>query len=800
MCIHGHFYQPPRENAWLEQVEYQNSAAPFHDWNERITEECYAPNTAARTVNKDRRIIKIGNNFEGISFNIGPTLLHWMRFHATDVYEAILEADKTSQAVFGGHGNAIAQAYNHLIMPLANRRDKRTQILWGMEDFRFHFGRDPEGMWLPETAVDLETRDLMAEQGIRFTILAPRQARRVQDPGGEWHDANPATLDTSQPYQVVLPSGRTIAVFFFNAGLSHAVAFERLLDDGKVFAERLARGLPNMGRPAGLSHIATDGETYGHHHRHGEMALAYALHHLRQSGMATLTNYGQYLEKFPPTLEVNLHPNTSWSCAHGVERWRSDCGCRAGSHPGWNQRWRTGLRNALDWLRDELAKVYEEQGGEVFHDPWKARDAFVSVLLDRSVINTTRFLEEHVKAELDAAMRVKALTLLHMEKCAMFMFTSCAWFFDELTGIETTQVMQYAARGLQLSRHLNGYNLREDFLQRLKEAKSNISGDGRKIYETMVEAAMVDLAQVCAHFAITSLFEYHEEVTPIGNFQVKREQMDQHEAGRARLVLGRAQVGSGATERTKTFTFGAVHLGDHNVHCGVEPCETACMDDASLDKITTAFNHGDLPTTILLLDKQLGEPHYSLKSLFRDEQRRVLNIILHGAEEEAETDMRQVYAANASLMRFLADIQVSPPKSFLAASEVVLNGLLNEALKGKIDPARVRMLFQEAQLMAIPLDTSRLALTLLRSLAAISADWMDDPTSLTTLKRLDEAVALQEDLPLSLDLWEIQNHVYKVMHEHYPAFAQQQAQGDALAGRWLDHFRSLANQLMLAIP
>ncbi len=802
VCIHGHFYQPPRENAWLEQVEYQTSAAPYHDWNERITDECYAPNIAARTINNEGRIINIANNFRSISFNVGPTLLSWMRAYAPDVYDAIRQADADSVTVFSGHGNAMAQAYSHLIMPLASRRDKETQVAWGIADFRFHFGREPEGMWLPETAVDLESLDLMAEQGIKFTLLAPHQARRVKDAAGNWHDVTASTLDTTRPYCVHLPSGRSIAVFFYDAAVAHAVAFERLLENGKVFAERLSHAFgPAQGQEqAALAHIATDGETYGHHHRYGEMALAYALHQLRENGQVALTNYGEFLSRFPPVLEAEIHPNTSWSCAHGVERWRSDCGCATGGHHGWNQAWRAGLRRALDDLRDALAVVFEEQGAKLFQDPWAARNDFICVLLDRSPENVTRFLKDHLKTSPEQNVRQKALTLLHMEKFAMLMFTSCAWFFEELTGVETLQVLQYAARAIQLSHQLNGYDLRPRFLELMREVRSNLGPDGREVFEKMVETAMVDLAQVGAHFAITSLFDHNEELAIVGGFRIQRGQVEIHEAGRARLLLGSATVSSTATEEKEDFSFGAVHLGDHNIHCGVEPAVNMRFDPLLVKEIATAFSQGDLAATILLLNKNLGEPHYSLKSLFRDDQRRILQMILHNAQEEAETDMRQVYEANAPLMRFLSDIKVPPPKVFLAAAEVVVNGLLDDALSGKIDPPRLRMLFEEAKVVGVPLDLPRLALSLTRNMNNIALDWMDDPTSLTTLKRLEQAVSLKSDLPLEMDLWEIQNHVYNVLQKHYLPFLDKSHKDDKTAVSWLEHFRALAENLFVLLP
>ncbi|MCL2336286.1 MAG: glycoside hydrolase, partial [Firmicutes bacterium] len=279
LCIHGHFYQPPRENPWLEAVELQDSARPYHDWNERITAECYAPNTAARILNEQGLIMDIVNNYSKISYNFGPTLLDWLKYNNREVYQSVLDSDRESRERFSGHGSAFAQAYNHMIMPLANRNDKYTQVYWGLRDFASRFGRPAAGMWLPETAVDLETLDIMAELGVKFTVLTQYQAKRVRAiNGGQWQEVGPAGIDSTMCYRLNLPdSGRSINIFFYNGPIAQAVAFEKLLANGDRFVQRLMGGFQeNLGRLQLVS-IATDGETYGHHHRHGQMALAYAL-------------------------------------------------------------------------------------------------------------------------------------------------------------------------------------------------------------------------------------------------------------------------------------------------------------------------------------------------------------------------------------------------------------------------------------------------------------------------------------------------------------------------------------------
>jgi len=474
ICIHCHFYQPPRENPWLEAIELQDSAYPYHDWNERITAECYAANAASRILDNKGRIASIVNNYAKISSNFGSTLLSWLEVKAPDVYQAILASDRTSREKFSGHGSALAQAYSHMILPLANQRDKYTQMLWGVRDFKHRFGRAPEGMWLPETAVDLESLDILAKLGIRFTILAPRQARRVRRRGSRtWRDVSGGRIDSTMAYELHLPSGRKINLFFYDEPISHAVAFEGLLGKGEHFAQRLLNAFSEMRPWPQLVHIATDGETYGHHHRFGDMALAYALHYIETNKLARITNYGEYLDRYPPTHQVEIFENTAWSCAHGVERWRSDCGCNSGTHPDWTQAWRAPLRNAFDWLRDTLAPQYAEKTHALLKDPWAARNDYIEVILDRSPESIARFLGKHAAKELSEAEKVTALKWLELQRQAMLMYTSDGWFFDELSGIETVQLIQYAGRAIQLAQGLCDTQIESRFLEKLAAAKSN---------------------------------------------------------------------------------------------------------------------------------------------------------------------------------------------------------------------------------------------------------------------------------------------------------------------------------------
>ncbi|MGE3109832.1 MAG: DUF3536 domain-containing protein, partial [Phycisphaerales bacterium] len=455
VCVHGHFYQPPRENAWLEAVEMQESAYPDHDWNERITRECYAPNAKARLLDDQGRIKALVSNYERMSFNFGPTLLAWMNDRAPTQYADIIRSDHESRKRFEGHGSAIAQGYNHTILPLCNDRDRRTQVIWGKRDFVRRFGREPEGMWMPETAACTSTLEALAEQGIRFTIMAPRQCAAVRPEEGEWIDT-PGTVDPSRAYVVRLPSGRSIVAFFYDGPVSQGVAFEGLLGSGDRFADRLTGAFSESRTHPQLMHIATDGESYGHHHHHGEMALAAALDRIDTAPGVQLTNYAQFLERHPPSWEARIHENSSWSCVHGVERWKSDCGCNSGRQ-GFHQRWRAPLREAFDWLRDSVAGAFERRGADLFADPWAARDAYIDVILDRSPSSIDAFLGAHAPHATTSDQRSTALSMMELQRHAMLMYTSCAWFFDDEAGIDTVQLIQYAARDTQHSRSVQGH-------------------------------------------------------------------------------------------------------------------------------------------------------------------------------------------------------------------------------------------------------------------------------------------------------------------------------------------------------
>ena len=802
ICIHGHFYQPPRENPWLEAVELQDSAAPYHDWNARITAECYAPNSVSRILDEQNRIIKLVNNYAKMSFNFGPTLLSWLAEKSPAVYDAILAADRESAKKFSGHGSAIAQVYNHMIMPLANRRDRITQIAWGVRDFEARFKRRPEGMWLPETAVDLETLELLADFGVRFTILAPHQAARTRRIGqSEWRELEHGGIETNRAYRQQLPSGKSLAIFFYNGPIARAVAFEGLLSQGERFIQRLYAAFSAQDEQEQLVHIATDGESYGHHHRFGDMALAYALDRIEADAQTALTNYGEFLANYPPTYEVEIVERSSWSCAHGIDRWWSNCGCNTGAHPTWNQEWRTPLRNALDWLRDSIAPQWEEQARQLLKDPWQARDAYISVINDRSAENIDEFFARQALRQPNVNEESRTLKLLEMQRHALLMYTSCGWFFDDIAGIEAVQILQFAGRAVQLAQNLFGDSLESQFTRRLSAALSNVAeqGNGAQIYERRVQSAKVDWEKVAAHYAVSSVFEEFPKETPIYCYDVTSNDRQVFPIGRAKLSFGRIELRSRVTRESKQLHYGVLHLGDHNINGGVAEFPDEQTYRKTIEEALDRFSRADLTGVVRVMAQRFGESNYSLQSLFRDEQRSVLETILESSLLEAEALYRQVYEHRAPIMRFLTDLNIPLPKGFSAAAEVVLNSDLRRALeRTAIDVQQVIRKIETAKIEGVSLDTDTLEFAFRHTLERTASRFAANP-SLAALSELQKTADLLQHFPFPVNLWAIQNIFYGLLQKSYPAQRDAQMRGDETAQAWVSSFEELARDLGLKV-
>jgi alpha-amylase/alpha-mannosidase (GH57 family) len=795
LTIHGHFYQPPRENPWLEAVETQDSAAPFHDWNERITAECYQPNAYARVLDEHDRIVRIVNNYASISFNFGPTLLSWLESGNRETYHAIIEADRLSRERFGGHGSAISQAYNHIILPLANRRDQQTQVRWGIRDFERRFGRRPEGMWLPETAVDLASLEALAAEGIAFTILEPHQAARFRTLGAESWTSAAGQLDPTTPYLCRLPSGASIALFFYDGPISRGVAFEHLLDRGEYFALRLVGAFSGSRTRPQLVNVATDGETYGHHHRYGDMALAYAIQYIDDHELAALTNYGQFLALHPPTLEVEIHERTSWSCAHGVERWRSDCGCSSDAPAGWNQRWRGPLRQALDWLRDEVGAIFEERGTPLLGDPWAARNDYIDVVLDRSEPSVGRFLETYGIAATDA---VTVLELLEMQRNALLMFTSCGWFFNDISGIETVQILQYAGRVIQLGETLSGRPLEEGFTSLLAQAQSNLPerGTGSDLYERQITPMRLELGRVAAHYAVAALFDNFDDDVTVYCYRVVRHDFDLYRAGRARMAVASITVTSLITREESSFELAVLHLGETELTGGLRPAGTA--DDYARHKeiLGKAFQPGGIPATIRLLDQHFGETPISIRALFRDEQRRILNLICNATLEEAESAFRQLHERYDPLMRFHARLGIPLPKVLQMAAEFDVNVQLRRLLEQSVPPlAEIEARLREARDERVSLDDGTV-LAIEKSVERAAAAFVEHPEEMERLEAFEAIISLIDTMAIEIDLRKPQNRYYRMKISVRPAIAASASSG--ASAQWLRLFDTLGEKLHIS--
>lgn len=801
VCVHGHFYQPPRENAWLEAIEVQDSAAPYHDWNARINHECYAANGSSRILNTQNKIVRIVNNYSRISFNFGPTLLAWMEKSAPLSYQKVIDADRISMERFGGHGSAIAQVYNHIILPLASTQDRITQIRWGIADFEHRFGRKPEGMWLSETAVDLESLDLLARHGILFTILAPHQCARVRAIGKmkdsripTWHETPDATVDPTRPYLVHTSEGHSIMVFFYDGPTSRAIAFEGLLNNGGDMTTRLLQGFRDNGEAGQLVHIATDGESYGHHHRHGDMALAYALQSFEQDSEVHLTNYGEFLEKFPPTSEAEIREDSSWSCSHGVERWRADCGCNTGQHPDWNQKWRGPLRDALDWLRNATRPLWQQAATMLFHDPALARDDYIQVILIRTPGSQQAFFEKHCPSTLSQTERVTALKLTEMERHLQLMYTSCGWFFDDLAGIETVQVISYAGRVLQLAAEVfgtPGAELEAGFLSRLAKAESNVKEltTGADIYRTSVLSQKIGLEQVGAHYAVISLFEPLPETTPLFCYDVRRKSGQLLTLGRGRFAYGQAEICSQITLECENIVFAVLHVSDQNLSAGVRRADAATetgFEDFTA-KMQKAILSADMPEAVRVFVREFDSTGYSLSSLFRDEQRRILQLLLDTTLAEMEGTLRTMYDDHISLLRYLSLSGMPKPPVLMLAAGFSLNADLRQELANDpFDDARLRGLLTQIRADQIEVDSISIPFVagqrMLRAMQELELH-LDRKYIDATLQICD----VLHELPIQVDVWEAQNLWYTI--SRLRTFAATQ---DA---EWEQKFRELGTKL-----
>ena len=799
LCIHGHFYQPPRENPWLNAIEYQVSARPYHDWNERITRECYGPNSRARLHGQGGGVLKLINNYEYMSFNFGPTLLSWLESAHPWIYAQILAADSASRERYHGHGNALAQVYNHIIMPLASRRDKITQILWGLEDFRHRFGRDAEGMWLAETAVDTETLDLMAQHGVKFTILSPAQAQSVRPLGrqqgsGSWKDVSGGRIDPTRPYRVLLDrsGNRFIDIFFYEQGISRSVAYEKILASGEDLLARI-KGVSGKHKDgAQLVSIGTDGESYGHHFKFGDLALAWLFDHLEQSGEIKLTNFGFFAEQFPPHEEVKLFENSSWSCAHGIERWKADCGCSVSHTAGWNQGWRFPLRQGLDWLSNELASLFEDRAARLFKDPWEARNDYVRVLL--KPWERERFLKDHSARHLDAEEKVDAFQLLESQRMALYMFTSCGWFFDDISGLETTQVLKYAARALDLVDSWTGKDLEAGLIDFLVEAKSNdpVYGHGGEVYKLLVMPSMIDPCRAAAHHGLLSLIEKRTPEDCLFSDMLHPVNASRVEGRDVYGKIGEVEVNETGTGKKSIWTYMALREPDQAMSCLVGKSISTVDPEKLAEKLSAVFREGSGHEIRRLFCQHIPSAQsYGFRDFLPDTQRCVIEGMARDLGKRITDSIREQQGSLREIMPLFEEAGEPAPETLSDILRIIfseeLRKLMDTDPEGReMDWAALGRLAAQAKSLAIALNGPLLkqkAQDLLSGQMKIIASAPDK----RSIRNMINFLNLAEGLQLALDPWECQNMFYDLHND--PEIVQK------LGPNLLDQFHELGQRL-----
>ena len=761
LIIHGHFYQPPRDNPWSGIVDREPSAAPFHDWNERINRECYRPNGWARIYDDGGEVVSIVNNYAYLSFNFGPTLLGWLAANDPRTLQRIVEADQLSCRTHG-HGNAIAQGYNHAILPLCNDRDTRTLVRWGQAEFRHRFGRDAAALWLPETACDDRVLGVLIDEGLKFALLAPGQASRVKI-DGTWRDVSDGSIDTCRPYKYLHRdgSGRSIALFFYSGAISRAIAFEGALSSSHVLVDRFERA---SGGDGTLVHAVTDGESYGHHFKFGDRCLAHGLTVEAERRGFWVTNYEALLERHPPDIEVEVGggddgKGTSWSCAHGVGRWYRDCGCHTGGKAGWNQAWRTPLRAALDGLRDRAAAIYERRMGDLAADPWGVRDAYIELVLARQT-DRSAFFERELGRRLDDAEQLEALRLLEMQRSAMLMYTSCGWFFNDLSGIETVQILRYAGRLLDQLEAVDEHGAEEPLLAQLAEATSNRGGNGADLYRREVLPARIDQTRLAAHISLAGL---RRELDGEGELAGYRYQLAEHTKkthGRITLATTHLTLEHLATTERSAFASCALHFGGVDLHCVLKRYPGAEAFAVATRRIWQAVGRGSLLTLLRIAEEELGPQDYGLEAVLPSARAGIGRALFDDLRERYGVQYEAMYQDARQVIAQFHDAGLPLPQELISAAQLALAYRFDEELSGApaagFDPSdyqRAVDIAREAQRHGCELRRASachhfeaLLAQLMDGVCGGSADDGDDPLS-EALSLLDTA----EQLQLSLD-------------------------------------------------
>jgi len=653
----------------------------------------------------------------------------------------------------------LAQAYNHMIMPLASARDKLTQVVWGIEDFMKRFRREPEGMWLPETAVDSETLEIMVEHGIRFTVLSPFQAKRFRVSSHDtWVDLDYGAVDPSRPYVCRLSRGRSIVLFFYDGPISRAIAFEGLLASGENLKNRLLGAFSDKRTWPQLVHIATDGESYGHHHRFGEMALAYTLKQLLLQPNVVLTNYGEFLEKYPPSAEAEFIENSAWSCAHGVGRWSEDCGCSVSQRPDWNQKWRAPLRRSLDVLRDAADKLFTEKASDLLKDPWDARNAYIKVVLEnRPKIGP--FFNAYGR-KLKKGQRELVLNLLEMQRNRMLMYTSCGWFFDDIAGIEALQILRYAARVIQIAYSFDPTVI-NDFLKELGEAQSNVKPNlhGDQIFDEKIRPQVACLANVAAHVAISSVFEDVPAKARLYCYDVKLLDSIREESAERTLVVGRISVLSRITTENREFAFAVIHLGGVDLRCSVEEFFGQVKYDAVKQDLFDTFTAQSSTELFRTLDRHFPGGYFRLRDLFVEQRRKIIDSLTTKMFEMQAKMLEVFYEKNKDLAKLIVIHEALVPDTFLAAARFVLNRTLADELE-KLSvgffPDLLKSAVEESRFWNLRLDTSSAERLISDRITGLVRNLAKKPRDSEIPAQINRFLDLGRDIELSVELREAQ--------------------------------------------
>ena len=765
--IHAHFYQPERLNPWTGELDPEPSAAPDRDWNARILRQCYRPNAAARIFDAEGRVERIVNNYARVSFNLGPTLLSWLERHDPRTYAKVLDGDFRS-ALRLGHGNAVAQAYNHMILPLANARDRRTQIRWGLVDFQHRFGREAEGMWLPETACNTDVIDDLIDAEVRFTILAPYQAARVRFEGGDWEDAA-GRIDLGKAYrhQHSDGSGRSIAVFFYDGTLAQTLAFDPATADAHVLLERISAARSSEGA---LIHAALDGETFGHHHQFGELGLAYALFQAAADRDLEPINYATWLADHPPVDDVEVvgGEGTAWSCSHGVGRWYRDCGCATDSQPGWTQSWRTPLREALDLVRDAAIEAFETRGRELLRSPWLAREDYIYVRL--GAMSPADFLERHGRRNLTESQKVDLWALMEAQRHAMVMYTSCGWFFSDVSGLETVYVLRYAARVLEWLQELGIKPPTDDVLDVLATAQSNKPevGSGADVWRTHVAPTAVTATRVAAHTALRGLVRQLPDRLEAGRYSVALTDHRSETRSRLRMSTAHMLVTSQPTGRTHDFAVAALHLGGLDFHgiVAAYPGDGAYAD--AVTQLWSAFRTASMPSLLALLGQLFKGETFGIEQALPEGRQEVVGAIFSDLNARFGEQYARLYHDHQRTLEALTGAGYELPRDLRAAAQLTLSDVIDRELAKAARPgsgaeafAAIRRTLTLAREQGYRLDITAVE-EHLASAANDAAAAAAASLSRRDAEDLRSWLGLARELGVTVDLSTAQEHVYEV--------------------------------------